>query len=206
MRHVPLRARLVALALAALLVGGCATAGSLGGPAIGGSLAAQVGDLDYTHADLRDDVEAWAANPEFLATVLGITDVGTPGARPISLVTFVLSHEIMTAQSRAYAAQVGYELDPDYSAQILDQIDAQFVGSIGEPLFRGYPDAFRTQLADDFQYQDNLLNTADPATLDVPSPIVNPRYGTFDTQNGGIGQVVAPEGARLPGIRTPSGG
>jgi len=208
-RRSPLLVLLVALAL---LGGACAGDGELGGPALGGTPAAVVGDDAVSNADLRDEVEQWASNPSMLQGI-GITDVGTEGRRTTELVAFVLSHRIVSEQARLMLvdarrlaedgevdlAEVGVdgevlaEPGDDEIAAILDQLDQQFPGPEGTSLFRGFGQDFRERLARDLAYQDRL-QTIVQLGVEAPDVSVNPRFGSAQELQGGIVQVVAPTG------------
>jgi hypothetical protein len=191
------RLPLLVLAVFGLVAGACTDEGELGGPNVGGSLAATVGSFDYTTGDLQDEVEQWAINPLFLGQVLQIADVGVEGRRSADLVAFVLSHRVITAQARQLAAATGFEpTDADVVA-ILEQLDQAFPApGTGGPLFQVYDDEFRRQLAVDFLFQQHL-STLDPSTLDVPEVQINPRYGSFVDEDRGLGRVVPPSGPAL---------
>lgn len=180
------------LAVLGLLAGACAQDGELGGPDIGGSLAASIGSFDYTSAELQTEVEAWASNPAFLSQVLEIPDLGMPGRRSADVVAFVLSHRVISEQAR----QVAPELEPTEAdvAALLDQLDQAFPDpETGEPLFQVYDEEFRRSLARDFIFQQNL-SSIDPAAVAVPDVTINPRYGSFEDQDRGLGRVVPPSG------------
>ena len=81
-----IRPTLTLLLVLGLAAGACADDGELGGPRVGGALAASVGPSEYTAADLEDDVDALAANPEFVNQAVGLPEVGEPGRRPSQLV------------------------------------------------------------------------------------------------------------------------
>lgn len=182
------------LAISALLLGACADDGELGGPTFGGSLAASVGSFEYTNADLEGEVEAWAVNPNFMTQVLGIADVGREGRRSSDLVSFVLSHRVLTEQSRQLAEATGYEPSPEEIDALVSQIDQAFVDpGTGGALFQVYDEDFRQRLGRDFAYQQNL-QTVDATGVEVPEVDVNPRYGSFENQDRGVGRVNPPAG------------
>lgn len=190
---LPVRRRIPVLLLALVLTAGaCTDPGELGGPGVGGTVAARIGDDAVTNADLQDEVEAWASNPEFLAT-LGVGDLGRPGARSTALVTFVLSHRVLTEQARQLAAQVGFTPDPAQIQTILDSVAANFVGPDGSSLLDGYSEEFLQRLGEDLALQDNL-GRLDPSQVSVPAVQVSPRYGDAQVVQGGIVQVVPPSG------------
>ena len=192
--RIRLRLSLLLLAVLGLAAGACSDDGELGGPSIGGTLAASVGSFEYTASDLEDEVEAWASNPDFLAQVLQITDVGEPGRRSADLTAFVLSHRIITEQGRQIAEATGYEPSDQEVDALIAQIDQAFADpASGESSFQAYSEDFRRQLGRDFSYQQNL-STVDPETADVPDVAVNPRFGTFQDQDRGLGQVLTPTG------------
>lgn len=207
---------LPALALLALslVAGACAGDGELGGPTIGGTPAATVGDETVSTGDLSDEVEAWAANPAMLEAI-GVPEIGQEGRRATSLVSFVLSHRIVSEQARAMLAEarelaasnevdlaemgVSGEALSDPSEQevdgILQQLDQQFTSPDGQEIFGAYPEEFRRRLATDLAYQERLQI---PLQLGVEAPevSVNPKFGTTQVLQGGIVQVVAPTGPR----------
>lgn len=205
---------LPALLALGLLAGGCAGDGELGGPTIGGTPAASIGDATVSSDELADQVEAWASNPAVLQAI-GVADVGEEGRRSFGLVSFVLSHRIVSEQARLMLAEarelaasdevdlaeagVDGEALADPSEEeidgILQQLDQQFTGPEGLSLFAGYSDEFRRNLARDLAYQERLQL---PLQLGVEAPdvSVNPKYGTTEVLQGGIVQVVPPVGPR----------
>ncbi len=207
---------LPALALLALslVAGACAGDGELGGPTIGGTPAATVGDTTVSSSDLAAEVEEWAANPAMLQAI-GVPDIGSEGRRASALVSFVLSHRIVSEQARTMladardlaadnevdlaAAGVSGEAlaDPDDGEidGIIAQLDQQFTGPDGQRIFGEYPDDFRRRLATDLAFQERLPF---PLQLGVEAPevSVNPKFGTTEVLQGGIVQVVGPVGPR----------
>lgn len=200
MRRTASRLPLLLVALLGLVAAGCADDGELGGPSLGGAVAMQVGDFSYTTADLEDEVEAWAANPVFLTQVVGITDLGAEGRRSSELVTYVLSHRVLSQIGEQLASENGFEATDDAIQGVIAQVDSTFPDpSTGGPLFGTYEEDFRVQIGRDFVLQDNLLNPEsgiDLDSVDVPSVEVNSRYGSFQDLDRGLGQVVPPSGAR----------
>lgn len=215
--RTPRRLRLLpALALLALslLAGACAGDGELGGPTIGGTPAATIGDTTVSAGDLADEVELWASNPAMLEAI-GIPDVGREGRRPASLVSFVLSHRIVSEQARTMLADardlaasnevdlaevgVSGEALAEPAEQeiegILAQLDQQFTTPDGRQIFGAYPAGFRRSLATDLAFQERLQL---PLQLGVEAPevSVNPKFGTTEVLQGGIVQVVGPVGPR----------
>lgn len=204
----------LALLSLTLLAGACAGDGELGGPTIGGTPAATVGDDTVSNGDLADEVEAWAANPAMLQAI-GVGDIGDEGRRTAAIVTFVLSHRIVTEQARAMLveardlaarnevdlAEMGVSgealadpTDEEVDA-ILQQLDQQFTSPEGEQVFAAYPAEFRRDLARDLAFQERLQF---PLQLGVEAPevSVNPKFGTAEVLQGGIVQVVPPVGPR----------
>ena len=192
----PLRPLLVLLVVLGSAFGACSGDGELGGPSIGGTLAASVGSFEYSASELEDEVEEWASNPAFLSQVLQITDPGQPGRRSADLVAFVLSHRIISEQGRQLAGD--YEPSDEEIDALIAQIDQAFADpATGASAFQAYSEEFRRQLGADFSYQQNL-STVDPETAEVPEVAVNPRYGEFQDQDRGLGQVVTPDGPVQP--------
>lgn len=193
---VRLPARLsVLLVTLGLVVGACVDAGELGGPSIGGTLAAKVGDTEITNADLETQTELWAANTPFLR-LIGVESPGRPGARPTALTSFVLSHLVLSEQSRVLAGLNGFEPTDQQLDQIIATIDQQTTPPTGEPpLFAGYSEEFRRQFARDLAYQDNLRGLLD-REFRAPPVEVSSRYGTVELFEGGLAQVNPPEGPR----------
>jgi hypothetical protein len=205
---------LVLLAALGLLAGACAGEGELGGPTLGGTPAAVVGDHAVSTGDLRDEVEQWASNPPMLQAI-GVQSLGSAGRRPTSLVSFVLSHRVVSEQARIMLADArdraeSGELDldelgvdgellaeptDDEVSSILDQIDQQFTGPEGFSVFRGFDDDFRRTLGRDLAYQDRLQQLVQLG-VDAPQVSVNPRYGRAEVLQAGIVQVLAPTGPR----------
>lgn len=207
------RSLLVVLVAALVLLGGaCAGDGELGGPALGGTPAAVVGDDSVSNADLRDEVEQWASNPAMLQQI-GIADLGTEGRRTTELVSFVLSHRIVSEQARLMLldarrraedgevdlAEVGVdgevlsEPGDEEIAAILEQLDQQFTSPEGGSLFQLFDEGFREALARDLAYQDRL-QTIVQLGVEAPEVSVSPRFGRAEVLQGGIVQVVAPTG------------
>lgn len=193
------RSRRLATAIllaAALAVGACSESGELGGPSIGGTNAAVIGDFELSSADLEAEVEAWATQPEFLRQVLQIEDPGAPGRRSVELVTFVISHRVLSERGRQIMEQTGAEVVQTEVDAILQQIDASFLDvNTGTPILALYPEEFRQSLGEDFVRQTRL-SEADLTTLTLPEVAVNPRYGTAEEQTFGFVQILPPEGPR----------
>lgn len=205
---------LPALLALSLLAGACAGDGKLGGPTIGGTPAATIGDATVSSNELADEVEEWASNPAVLQAI-GVAEVGQPGRRASALVTFVLSHRIVSEQARlmlveardlaaddevdlAAAGVDGEALADPAEAEIdgiLQQLDQQFTGPEGFSLFAGYSEDFRRTLARDLAYQERLQLPLQLG-VDAPDVSVNPKYGTPEVLQGGIVQVVGPVGPR----------
>lgn len=192
--RLALRRPLLALVcVAALVLGACADDGELGGPSVGGTLAAKVGSFEYTSADLEDEVELWASNPAMLS-LLQITDLGAPGRRSAELVTFVLSNRIISEQARQIGIAQGQQPTGDEVDEVLRQVDANFVDpSTGAQVFTLFPEDFRQQLGSDLAYQSQL-GSFDPTQAVVPAVDVNPRYGTLRLDEVGFAQVDPPSG------------
>jgi len=204
---------LVLLALS-LLAGACGGDGRLGGPTIGGTPAATVGDTTVSSGDLADEVEQWASNPAMLQAI-GVPEIGSEGRRASALVSFVLSHRVVSEQARTMLAEardlaesgdvdlaeagVDGEALADPQDQeidsILEQLDQQFTSPEGEQVFGAYPEGFRRRLAADLAFQERLQI---PLQLGVEAPAVsiNPKFGTAEELQGGIVQVVGPVGPR----------
>lgn len=211
------RSLLPALVVALGLLGGaCAGDGDLGGPTLGGTPAAVIGDEVVSNADLRDEVERWASNPAMLQAI-GITDLGQEGRRSSDLVAFVLSHRVVSEQARLMLADArqraegGLDLaeqgidgevlseprDQEIEA-ILGQLDQQFTSPEGGSVFQVFEEGFRRTLARDLAYQDRLQTIAQLG-IEAPHVAVNPRFGQAEVLQGGIVQVVAPTGP-LPSL------
>lgn len=204
----------MALLALSLLAGACAGDGELGGPGLGGTPAATIGDETVSSAELADEVESWASNPAMLPAIR-VPEAGQEGRRPSSLVTFVLTHRIISEQARAMLAearQLAADNEVDLAAMgvpgealadpgedeidgILDQLDQQFTTPAGERVFADYPEDFRRALARDLAFQDRLQLTVQLG-VEAPDVSVNPKYGTAEVLQGGIVQVVGPLGPR----------
>lgn len=212
---------LVVLALLVLLAGACADDGQLGGPTLGGTPAASIGAHTVSNSDLEDEVESWASNPAMLQAI-GVQDLGIAGRRSTDLVSFVLSHRVVSEQARLMLADArrsasagdidlaelgvdGEALSEPADAEIdavLQSLDQQFTGPDGLSVFSGFTEQFRRQLALDLAYQERLQFVLQ-AGIQAPEVSVNPRYGTVEVLQGGIAQVVPPTGPRPapdPGI------
>lgn len=208
--HLPL----LAVALLSLLAGACAGEGELGGPTVGGTPAASIGDHAVSNGDLEDEVEAWAANTEMLQAI-GLGDSGTAGRRSAQLTTFVLSHRVVSEQARLMLADARTQAesgaidlaelgvngealaDPTETdvERVVQQLDQQFTGPDGRSVFAGFSEEFRRQLATDLAYQERLQLLLQ-AGLTAPDVEINPRYGRAEELQGGIVQVVPPAGPR----------
>jgi len=203
---------LVLLALLGLVAGACAGDGELGGPTLGGTPAAVVGDHEISNADLADETESWGSNPAMLQAI-GLRSTGAPGRRTTELVAFVLSHRIVSEQARLLLlearrqadrgdvdlAEAGVDgealADPTDAEldQILQQLDQQFAGPEGVSVFRAFDERFRRTLARDLAYQDRLQQVLQLG-LEAPEVSVNPKWGEAQVLQGGIVQVAAPSG------------
>lgn len=194
---------LALLVLLAIVLGACTDDGELGGPTIGGTLAAKVGEFEYRNADLEDEVELWASNPAFLS-LLQITDLGAPGRRSSPLVTFVLSNRIVSEQARAVGAAQGYQPSDAEIDEVLAQVDANFVDpTTGSQVFGLFPADFRRQLGADLAFQSQL-QSFNPDAATVPDVQVNPKYGRVELDGLGFAQVQPPAGPLpVPGLAAP---
>ena len=192
MRRPRSRPLLLLFVLATLVLGACGEDGELGGPSFGGSLAARVGPFEYTSAELQDEVEQWASNPDFLAQALQISELGEANRRPSQLVAFVLYHRVLSERGRLLAEAEGFTPTDDQLDGLIQEVDGAIPDpATGEPLFRRYSDEFRRQLARDCAYQSRL----DPSAP-APKIAINPRYGDYVEDGSGLGQVVPPTGPR----------
>ncbi len=194
------RISLLLLALA-LTAGACTDAGELGGPAIGGTDAAVIGDVAISAADLEAETELWALNPEFLR-IVGVTDTGRPGVRSQALVTFVLSHRIVSEQARQLVTAAGIEPSEAEVDEILAAVDAQFTTPEGGSLFAVYPEEFRRRLGRDLVFQNNLQGVAQ-GPFEAPPVQVSSRYGQAQPDQLGIVSVVPPTGPRPAPLELP---
>lgn len=190
----PVRLPLLLIALLGLLAAACSDDGELGGPSIGGGLAASVGSFEYTADDLEEEVELWAARPELVAQAFGVQDVGEPGRRSSELTAAVLSLRVQMAQGRQVADTTGFEPTGTAVEELLEQFDLQFVGTEGAQLFKDFSPEFRRRFAADFLYREDMLQRNAGGPVEVPRAVVDPRYGTFVDQNRGLGIVVPPTG------------
>ena len=194
-----IRPALTLLLVLGLGAGACADDGEIGGPRVGGALAASIGSFEYSADELEEDVDSLAANPDFVSQAIGLPEVGEPGRRPSQLVAFTLLFNARAERGRQVADDIE-GLEPPTDAQIEDlisQLDQQYVGPAGGSLFQQYPDPFRREFAEDFAYFD-LLRRIDPSTTDLPAVAVNPRFGTFVPGSDGLGTVRPPEGPAPP--------
>ena len=194
-----IRPALTLLLALGLLAGACADDGEVGGPRIGGALAASVGPFEYTTADLEDDVDTLAANPEFVSQAIGLPEVGEPGRRPSQLVAFTLLFKARAERGRQVAGETD-GVEPPTDAQIdqlVSDLDQQYVSVEGDSLYQRFPERFRRQFAEDFAYF-GFLAQVDPSSTDLPPVGINPRYGTFVAGSDGLGTVLPPEGPAPP--------
>lgn len=200
---------LVLAAAVALTGAACTGSGDLGGPVAGGTPVMTIGDdFVYTAAQLEDEAASWASNPAFVR-LIGIEDVGVAGKRPMTFVSFVLSHRIQSEQARQVAATQGQEPSAEDVATTIIELDEtpSFADpATGGPLFAAFEEDFRQLLGTDIAYQSvigALLQnpTLDTATLGVPEVELNPKYGTFEVSDPGFGQVAPPEGPRPVPLR-----
>lgn len=182
----------VLVVVAALGLGACTDSGELGGPSVGGTLAARIGDVQYTNADLEDEVELWASNPEFLLGI-GVGQAGAPGRRSASLVAFVLSHRVLSEQARLMSAEAGLEPTQADIDAVIAQVDQGFAAPGGGSVFAAYPEDFRQQLGRDLSYQNNLQMLLSSGAA-APSAEVSSRYGSIEEIEAGLFQVRPPQG------------
>lgn len=175
------RSRLLVAALVLLAVFGtaCVDDGELGGPSIGGSAAAVVGDSQLSHSELSDLVDKWADNPQFLSIATTVVDVGEPGRRPAALVNFVLNFWLQSEQGRI---TVGNEDDAAFEAQsVIQNLAQQF------PAFAEFDEDFQFLIAESLSYQNALVNTVNQGmAVDIPRVEVSPRYGTAAQLGSGV--------------------
>lgn len=197
--RTPSRIFVVLLAALALFAGACVDDGELGGPSVGGSFAVSVGERSLTHRDLAAMVDDWAANPDFLGDAVGITELGTPGARPADLVNFVLTFWLLAEQAEVVVPVLdpSFDLDGETAATV-QGLAAQI------PTFGDYDEDFQRQIArwDVAQRALSELVQQGPADFEVPDVEVNPRYGTAVEVGAGLRSVELPEGPRA----APAGG
>lgn len=183
------RSRLLAVLVAALAVLGtaCAEDGELGGPAVGGSSAAVVGDSQLSHGELSDLVDDWASNPEFLAVATSVTDVGEPGRRPAALVNFALNFWLQSEQGRL---SVGDEATAASEAQSnLQNLTQQF------PTFGDFDESFQMVIAEALSHQNALVTAVNQGVpVDVPGVEVSSRYGSTNELPSGVVGVDPPTG------------
>lgn len=149
-------------------------------------VAASVGDLELSHADLEDEVEQWQANAE-LVSQLGVPPGGAEGQAPQAIVSEVLNLRIQAELARLGLAEAGVDptADPQYG-EVRSTVEQQFAG-----LFESFDEELRTRIFDDIavlQFANSFGVQAPPdATSDV---YVSSRYGTVEP--GGV--VFVPEG------------
>lgn len=187
------RVPLLLLIALTLVLGGCAGDGQLGGPRLGGTAAARIGDHTITPAELEAEIEQWSSNPAFLQ-LIGVDDIGEPGRRSSDVVSFVLSNRVVSEQARQIAAQAGIEPSEEEIDALIQQVDASFTEpTSGAPLFQVFPEDFRRRLGADLAYQ-SVLQGVDPESVEVPEVEISSRFGSFEDQGGGFGQVRPPEG------------
>lgn len=199
MRRPRIRPALTLLLVLGLVAGACAGEGEVGSPRIGGALAASVGSWEYTTADLEDDVDTLASNPEFVSQAIGLPDVGEQGRRPSQLVAFTILFKARAERGRQVVGDTD-GVEPPTDAQVdglITQLDEQYPSAEGDPLYQRFPEDFRRQFAEDFAYFD-FLRQVDPSATDLPPVAVNPRYGTFVAGSDGLGTVMPPEGPAPP--------
>ena len=130
---------LLLVAVLGLVAGACAGDGALGGPSLGGTPAAVVGDEVIANGDLEDEVESWASNEPMLQAI-GVQVLGAEGRRPSDLVAFVLTHRLVSEQAREllgedFARRGGEEQQPsdrvDF-ALLRRQLERRFAGETVE--------------------------------------------------------------------------
>jgi hypothetical protein len=179
------RRSLILLVMLALALGACSGAG----PTFGGALAAKVGHKELTNQDLEDEVEAWAANPDFLRAI-GLAEVGEAGRRDAGFTAFVLTHRVISEQARLLGQQRGRVVSRSDVESMLDAILTDL------PSFGDYSVDFQEAVAEDLAYQDLISELIDPASSEPVAPVVqvNPRYGNVVQLEFGFVQIDPPSG------------
>lgn len=190
LRRFPLLAPLLAAALA---VAACADVVQ---PAVEGD------GWSLTHDELRADVEAWAAND----VLVGQLQAGQPGLAPRgdgigtydqSLVRGALSFAI---QAEVYATELerrGLVLDDEARRQ-----GEEILAQSGPEIIEGFPQSYQDRLVDLAAAQQVLFaEITDDAEFEAFSDQafgdvrIDPRYGSWDLDQGGIVPVPGPLGA-----------
>lgn len=185
------RSRLFAVLVAVLaLVGSaCTDDGEVGGPAVGGSAAVSVGDTQLSHSDLAGLVDDWALNPQFLATAVGLTDLGQPGRRPAEFVNFVVNFWVRTEQARQSVA-VG-QAPTDDAATVITGLTQQY------PEFAQYDESFQAEFAEALSVQNALIGAVNQGVpVDVPPVEVSSRYGAATDIGVGVFNIQPPAGPK----------
>ena len=119
------------------------------------------------------------------------------GRRSSELVTYVLSHRVISELARQLSEDTGFQVADAAVQAVIADVDAGFPDpNTGGPLFGAYAEEFRQLIGRDFVVQENLFQAVDLNLADVPSVSVNPRYGTYQDLDRGLGQVIGPEGPR----------
>lgn len=190
MHIAPSHVLAVVLAVLGLLGAACTDDGEVGGPAVGGSAAVSVGDAQLSHSDLADLVDDWAANPDFLATAVGVTDLGEPGRRPAALVNFVLNFWAQSEQARQ--SESALETPSDDASTVITGLSQQY------PAFAQYDESFQTVIADALSAQNGLIGALNQGLpVEVPPVEVSSRYGDAVDTGVGVFTIEPPAGPQV---------
>jgi hypothetical protein len=167
--------------------------------------AARVGAATVSHDDLLVEVEAWAGSPTLL-TALEVGETGSERAGGFStqFVDQVLTNRVAFELHNAEFDDRGLELsdqeleavrtgllgDPNATAAALDELGEPYAEQLVADVARQF--RVQTELADEYAvWAEESFTGADIE--------VSPRYGTWDTERGGVrapdGPLPAPGGS-----------
>ena len=166
--------------------------------------AARIGEsIEIANTDLMAEAARWAASPTLIAQ-LQITDVGGAGAGSYStqFIDFVLTTRISFSLHNAQFRTLGLELtdkeladartglfaDPATTATVLDELGRSYADRLVRDAARQF--AVQQSMADGYQAWQLQAFTG----TDIE---VNPRYGTWDSQQGGVTPPPGPQPARV---------
>lgn len=185
--------RLVALAVAALVLVGSAACASDVSPAL------RVGAVKISNDTFLAEVGEWAGNPVAVdpANLTG----QSPGTYPVELVRQLLQQRIDFALHNAKFEDLGLELDDSMRQQALTILFGD--PSLATEAFSAFSDGFASQFTDDVARQvavsealgDEEYSTWRTEAYESTTIEVNPRYGTWDADTG---QITPPSGPSQP--------
>jgi hypothetical protein len=176
---------LAALALAALLIGGCSDTTS--------PMAARVADVTISNADFQAELDEWTGNEAVLDPEAPLA--AAPGAYEGGFVRGLLSQRIEFELTRAEFEAQGLKIDDAMREQVITVVFGD--QATADQQLEAFSDEYTSAVLDDLARQIGLSTTLGEdgygvwrtealASTDIE---VNPRYGSW---NGGTGTITAP--------------